>query len=167
MPDYLKKNFFINLIIIIIIFSLDRISKFYVIFKSETNLSSSLYKSKFLNIDLIWNEGIAFGLLTFDKSFGYNVVTTIIFFIIILLVIMLLNTKKLGRVGLLLILGGALGNFFDRLYYSAVPDFIEFYYESFHWFIFNVADIFVTLGIFCLICVELMNKDNSNEKNLQ
>ena len=80
---------------------------------------------------------------------------------------MLLNTKKLGRVGLLLILGGALGNFFDRLYYSAVPDFIEFYYESFHWFIFNVADIFVTLGIFCLICVELMNKDNSNEKNLQ
>ena len=80
MPDYLKKNFFINLLIIIIIFSLDRISKFYVIFKSETNLSSSLYKSKFLNIDLIWNEGIAFGLLTFDKSFGYNVITTIIFF---------------------------------------------------------------------------------------
>ena len=80
---------------------------------------------------------------------------------------MLLNTEKLGRVGLLLVLGGALGNFFDRLYYSAVPDFIEFYYKSFHWFIFNVADIFVTLGIFCLICVELMNKDNSNEKNLQ
>ena len=166
MPDYLKKNFFINLIIIIIIFSLDRISKFYVIFKSETNLSSSLYKSKFLNIDLIWNEGIAFDLLTFDKSFGYNVVTTIIFFIIILLIIMLLNTEKLGRVGLLLVLGGALGNFFDRLYYSAVPDFIEFYYKSFHWFIFNVADIFVTLGIFCLICVELMDKDNSDEKNL-
>ena len=80
---------------------------------------------------------------------------------------MLLNTKKLGRVGLLLVLGGALGNFFDRLYYSAVPDFIEFYYKSFHWFIFNVADIFVTLGIFCLICVELMDKDNSDEKNLQ
>ena len=79
---------------------------------------------------------------------------------------MLLNTKKLGRVGLLLVLGGALGNFFDRLYYSAVPDFIEFYYKSFHWFIFNVADIFVTLGIFCLICVELMDKDNSDEKNL-
>ena len=80
---------------------------------------------------------------------------------------MLLNTKKLGRVGLLLVLGGALGNFFDRLYYSAVPDFIEFYYKSFHWFIFNVADIFVTLGIFWLICVELMYKDNSDEKNLQ
>ena len=80
---------------------------------------------------------------------------------------MLLNTKKLGRVGLLFVLGGALGNFFDRLYYSAVPDFIEFYYKSFHWFIFNVADIFVTLGIFCLICVELMDKDNSDEKNLQ
>ena len=79
---------------------------------------------------------------------------------------MLLNTEKLGRVGLLLVLGGALGNFFDRLYYSAVPDFIEFYYKSFHWFIFNVADIFVTLGIFCLICVELMDKDNSDEKNL-
>ena len=167
MLEYLKKSFFINLLIIVIIFSLDRISKFYVIFKSETNLSSSLYKSKFLNIDLIWNEGIAFGLLTFDKSFGYNVVTTIIFFIIILLVIMLLNTKKLGRVGLLFVLGGALGNFFDRLYYSAVPDFIEFYYKSFHWFIFNVADIFVTVGIFCLICVELMDKDNSDEKNLQ
>ena len=167
MLDYLKKNVFINLLIIIIIFSLDRISKFYVIFKSEKNLSSSLYKSKFLNIDLIWNEGIAFGLLTFDKSFGYNVVTTIIFFIILLLVIMLLNTEKFGRVGLLLVLGGALGNFFDRLYYSAVPDFIEFYYKSFHWFIFNVADIFVTLGIFCLICVELMDKDNSDEKNLQ
>ena len=167
MPDYLKKSSFINFLIIIIIFSLDRVSKFYVILNSESNSSPSLFTSKFLNINLIWNEGIAFGLLTFDKSFGYNVITTIIFFIIILLVIMLLNTKKLGRVGLLFVLGGALGNFFDRLYYSAVPDFIEFYYESFHWFIFNVADIFVTLGIFCLICVELMNKDNSNEKNLQ
>ena len=164
---FIKSPIFLKISIVLLIFILDRISKTYVINLFNETQFDEIYLLNFLNIYFIWNEGIAFGLLTFDKSFGYNVVTTIIFFIIILLVIMLLNTKKLGRVGLLLVLGGALGNFFDRLYYSAVPDFIEFYYKSFHWFIFNVADIFVTLGIFCLICVELMNKDNSNEKNLQ
>ena len=80
--------------------------------------------------------------------------------------IMLINAEKLSRFALILILGGALGNLFDRLYYSAVPDFIEFYFKSFHWFIFNVADIFITLGVFCLIYVELKNKDNLDEKNI-
>ena len=163
----MKKKFFWNFFFILAVFLLDRVSKISIINLLENSDNGHIQVTNFLSFNLIWNEGIAFGLLTFDKSFGYNVITTIIFLIIILLVIMLLNTKKLGRVGLLFVLGGALGNFFDRLYYSAVPDFIEFYYKSFHWFIFNVADIFVTLGIFCLICVELMDKDNSDEKNLQ
>ena len=77
---------------------------------------------------------------------------------------MLYKAEKLNRVALIMVIGGAIGNFFDRIYYSAVPDFVEIYYKSFHWFIFNVADIFITLGVFCLIYVELITKDNLNEK---
>ena len=135
MLDYLKKNFFINLFMIIAIFSLDRISKLYIILKTETNLSSNLFSSKFLNINLIWNEGIAFGLLSYNENFIYNSITVIIFIVIIILLIMLLNAERLNRIALLMIIGGAFGNLFDRIYYSAVPDFLDFYFKDYHWFI--------------------------------
>ena len=72
MVKYLNKNFIINFLLIILIFLLDRISKIYVISQSEKNLFSDLFNSKYLNISLIWNEGIAFGLFSFDESHFYN-----------------------------------------------------------------------------------------------
>ena len=64
----------------------------------------------------------------------------------------------------LMILGGSFGNLFDRIYYQAVPDFIDMHYGNFHWFVFNVADIFITLGIACLIIVEFILNNKKNEK---
>ena len=159
MPDYLKKNYFINLLIIIIIFSLDRISKFYVILKSETNLSSNLFTSKFLNINLIWNEGIAFGLFSFDEKAYYNILTILIILVTLIIFWMILQSKRFERLAFIMIFGGSLGNIFDRLFYSAVPDFIDFHIKNFHWFIFNVADIFITIGVIMLIYHEVFLKN--------
>ena len=158
MPDYLKKSFFINLFIIIIIFSLDRISKFYVILYSESNLSPILFTSKFLNINLIWNDGIAFGLFSFDQSLYYNLLTLVIILITLIISWLMLRAKGLEKISFLMIIGGSLGNLFDRINYSSVPDFIDFHISNFHWFIFNVADIFISLGVLLLIILEVFKK---------
>ncbi|MBD1144592.1 signal peptidase II [Pelagibacterales bacterium SAG-MED37] len=162
MSDYLNKNSIINLFTVIIIFSLDRISKFYVISQSEKNLSYDLFESKFLNINLVWNEGIAFGLLSFDKNHLYNLLTILIIVLIIIIFFMILKSKGLKKYSLLMVLGGALGNLYDRIYFKAVPDFIDFHIGNFHWFIFNVSDIFISLGVLFLISLELIN--NKKEK---
>tara|TARA_B100001059_G_C17775641_1_gene551078 strand:- start:250 stop:735 length:486 start_codon:yes stop_codon:yes gene_type:complete len=154
MLDFLKKSLFINFLIITIIFSLDRISKFYVILKSESNFSSSLFTSKFLNINLIWNDGIAFGLLSFDEKIYYNFMTGIIILITLIILWFILKSKNIEKIGFLMVFSGALGNIFDRLYYTSVPDFIDIHVGDFHWFIFNVADIFICLGIIILITLE-------------
>ena len=165
MSKYLNKNFFINLLIIIIIFSLDRISKFYVILQSEKNLSYDLFESKFLNINLIWNEGIAFGLFSFSENNLYNLLTIIISIIILVILKMIIDSEGIKKYGLLMIFGGALGNLFDRLFYKAVPDFIDFHVEEFHWFVFNVADIFITIGVIIMILFELIfNNQKNNEQ---
>ena len=155
MSNYLNKNFLINLLTIIIIFSLDRISKFYVISQSEKNLSYDLFESKFLNINLIWNEGIAFGLLSFDNEIYYNSLTVLICLITLIIFWLLIRSSGFEKIGFLMIIGGSLGNLYDRLFYSAVPDFIDFHYNNFHWFIFNVADIFITIGVLLLIYLEI------------
>ncbi len=162
MSNYINKNFLINLLTVIIIFSLDRISKFYVILQSEKNLSYDLFESKFLNINLVWNEGIAFGLLSFDKNHLYNLLTILIIVLIIIIFFMILKSKGLKKYSLLMVLGGALGNLYDRIYFKAVPDFIDFHIGNFHWFIFNVSDIFISLGVLFLISLELIN--NKKEK---
>ena len=162
MSNYLNKNFLINLLTIIIIFSLDRISKFYVISQSEKNLSYDLFESKFLNINLVWNEGIAFGLLSFDKDYLYNLLTILIIVLIIIIFLMILKNTGFKKYSLLMVLGGALGNLYDRIYFNAVPDFIDFHIGNFHWFIFNVSDIFITLGVISMIVLELAN--NETEK---
>ena len=162
MSDYLNKKSIIDLFTVIIIFSLDRISKFYVISQSEKNLSYDLFKSKFLNINLVWNEGIAFGLLSFDKNHLYNLLTILIIVLIIIIFFMILRSKGLKKYSLLMVLGGALGNLYDRIYFKAVPDFIDFHIGNFHWFIFNVSDIFISLGVLFLISLELIN--NKKEK---
>ena len=163
MPDYLKKSFFINSFIITIIFSLDRISKFYIILKSETNLSSSLFTSKFLNINLIWNEGIAFGLFSFNENYLYNLLTILIVIVIFIILIMIIKSEGFKRYALLMIFGGAVGNLYDRIFYSAVPDFIDFHIKDFHWFIFNVADIFITIGVIIMILSEFRGNKLKNE----
>ena len=155
----LSKNFFINLSFILLIFLFDRISKIYVIYLDNKLFGSEIFSSNFLNIYLIWNEGIAFGLFSFNDKIFYNILTIII--LIIILVIFFMTTKSNGfkKYSLLMILGGALGNVFDRLYYKAVPDFIDFHIGNFHWFIFNVADIFITIGILFMVIIELFNKN--------
>ena len=162
MSDYLNKKSIINLFTVIVIFSLDRMSKFYVISQSEKNLSYDLFESKFLNINLVWNEGIAFGLLSFDKNHLYNLLTILIIALIIIIFFMILKNKGIKKYSLLMVLGGALGNLYDRIYFKAVPDFIDFHIGNFHWFIFNVSDIFISLGVIFLISLELIN--NKKEK---
>ena len=158
----LGKNFFINFSLILSIFLLDRISKIYVIYLDKKFLGSEIFSSKFLNIKLIWNEGIAFGLLSFDKSNLYNFLTFIIFIVIVIIFFMVIRSNGLQKYSLLMILGGALGNFFDRLFFKAVPDFIDFHVENFHWFIFNVSDVFITTGVIFMILNEITNKKYEN-----
>ena len=145
MVKYLSKSFIINFLLILIIFFLDRFSKIYVINFYEKNYGSDLYNSKFLNISLIWNEGIAFGLFSFSDKFFYHILSFLIGGVILIIIVMLNSSEGLKKYSLLMILGGALGNFYDRIIFEAVPDFIDFHVESFHWFIFNVSDIFLSL----------------------
>ena len=162
----LNKNFYLNFSIVLFIFLIDRISKLYVIHKDKLNFNSEIYSSKFLNIHLIWNEGIAFGLFSFNEDYLYNFLTFLIFIVIIFIVFMIRKSDPVRKYALLLVLGGALGNFFDRLIYKAVPDFIDFHVGNFHWFIFNVSDIFITLGIVGMIFMEIFSKNKkANEKN--
>ena len=160
----INSNFYLNLIIIFSIFILDRLSKLYVIYLDKINTSSEIFLSKFLNIYLIWNEGIAFGLLSFEKDNLYNILTALIIIIILFLFFLITRNTGLKKYSLTMIIGGALGNVFDRIYYKAVPDFIDFHVDNFHWFIFNIADIFITIGVFLMILLELI--DNNKNKRL-
>ena len=159
----IKKNFFINLSFILLIFLLDRISKIYVIDLDKKFLGTEMFSSKFLNVSLIWNEGIAFGLFSFGEKTLYNILTILILIIILAIGFMVIKSEGFKKYSLLMILGGGLGNVFDRIFYKAVPDFIDFHVGNFHWFIFNVADIFITIGIIFLIILEFTanNKESS------
>jgi len=159
---FLSKNFYISFSIVALIYFLDRLSKIYVIQLDKNNLGSDIFNSAYLNIVLIWNKGIAFGLLSFNESYLYNIISLIIAIIIIVLVIMSLKSQGSKRYSLLMIVGGALGNLHDRIFFNAVPDFIDFHIGNFHWFIFNVSDIFITLGVISMIVLELL--DNKIEK---
>ena len=157
--NMLKKNIF-YFFFILFIFILDRISKLWIIsiFNLENSLEIKI--SSFINLNLIWNKGIAFGLFSYGEKFEYNLLTGLIIMIIAIVFWMIIKTKGFEKYGFLMILGGALGNIFDRLYYSAVPDFIDIYYKNFHWFVFNVADIFITLGVLMLIINEITIKNH-------
>jgi len=162
----LKENFkklLLNSIIISAIFLSDRISKIYILKKAELESGVDIYLTPYLNLYLIWNKGIAFGLLSFNENLIYQFISLIILIICIVIFIMIIKSNGLKKYSLISVLGGALGNFFDRIYYSAVPDFIDFHIGSFHWFIFNVADMFITIGVICLILDELFNYKKNNE----
>ena len=158
----LNKQFLINISFIFLIFLLDRVSKIYVINLDKKLLGSEIFSSKFLNISLIWNEGIAFGLLSFDQENLYNLLTLLIILIILIIFRMILKSSGLKKIALMMILGGALGNVIDRILYKAVPDFIDFHVGNFHWFIFNVSDIFITLGVIWMVILELIDNSKSD-----
>ena len=158
------KKSMLNFIIILIIFLVDRLSKVYILKIAELESAVDIYVTQYLNLYLIWNKGIAFGLLAFKEDYIYNVTTLIITTISIIILIMMTKSEGFKKYSLLFVFGGSLGNLFDRIYYSAVPDFIDFHIKEFHWFIFNVADIFITLGIICLIFDEIFVNNKKNEK---
>jgi signal peptidase II len=162
-----SKNFFFSLAIILIIFAFDRFSKLYILNLAESKKYVDIYFNSFLNFHLIWNTGVGFGLFSSGAKFFYNLITILIVIINIVILIMIIKTNNYKQLFLLMILGGSLGNLFDRLYYQAVPDFIDIHYGNFHWFVFNVADIFITIGVACLIIVEFIfynKKKLNNEK---
>ena len=160
----IKKNFFITSSFILLIFLLDRVSKIYVIYLNDKFLGSELFSSKFLNISLIWNEGIAFGLFSFDENNLDNILSIIIFLVILIILFWIIKSKGFKKYLLIIIFSGALGNFYDRIVYGGVPDFIDFHVGNFHWFIFNVSDIFITLGVIGMIFLELTDKNINNVK---
>ena len=156
------KNIVINITIVLTIFLLDRFTKNYILDLVKLDTSLNIYLNEYLNLYLIWNKGIAFGLFSFDQSSIYNTITIIILIITIIILAMIWKADGLKKYSLIFVFGGSLGNIFDRVYYSAVPDFIDLHINNFHWFIFNVADIFISLGVILLIITELAfdKKDN-------
>ena len=160
----LSKNFYVSLILIILIFILDRVSKVFVIYLTDKNLVTEIFSSKFLNISLIWNEGIAFGFFSFNQEYLYNLLTLIILLVVCIVLVMIIKNEGYKKYALLMIFGGAIGNLYDRVFFKAVPDFIDFHIGEFHWFVFNVADIFISIGVFFMILLELIdNNDRIHE----
>ena len=151
------KKTFVYLGIIIFIFLVDRISKLYILSILEDSGFVDININQFINFILVWNSGVGFGLFSFEQSTIYNLITSIIILINLMIIYLIIKTKDFSKYFYLIILGGSLGNLFDRIYYSSVPDFIDISYKGYHWFVFNIADIFISLGIICLIFAELLN----------
>jgi len=155
------KKLAVNLSIIFFIFSLDRISKIYILNIANNTGNVDIYISNFLNFILVWNTGVGFGILSFEEQIAYNLITAIIVIVNLIIILLIIKSVDFKVYFYLIILGGSLGNLFDRIHYSAVPDFIDLHFNNYHWFIFNLADIFITLGIICLIFVEIIYKKKS------
>ena len=153
------KKIIFNFTIISLIFFIDRISKNYILKIAEQESLVDIYVNSYLNFYLIWNKGIAFGLFSFDQNLIYNLITLIIVVISFVIIILIIKTNGIERYLFTLVFGGAISNLYDRIYYKAVPDFIDFHIAEYHWFVFNVADIFITLGIVSIILMEVLKKN--------
>ena len=150
-----KKKIYL-FIFVLVLFTIDRVSKILILKNFLNNSSSEIYINSFVNFSLVWNSGIGFGILQLEANIFYLLISIIITAInLILIYWMLTSPHYLESIFISIILGGALGNLFDRYYYSSVPDFIDLHYENFHWFTFNIADIFITIGIIGLIIIDL------------
>jgi len=152
---FIKNKIFLKLLIIFFIFTFDRITKNYIINLFNKTQFDEIYLLEFINIYFTWNEGIAFGLLNFDNSSIYGLISIFIAIISLVILYFVFKNKDYSGYFFAMVLGGALGNLFDRIKYSAVPDFIDLHIGNYHWFIFNVADIFISIGLICLIFLEL------------
>lgn len=158
------KKLLVNSTVVLIIFLVDRFSKIYILKIAALENKVDIYISEYLNLYLIWNKGIAFGLFSFEENLIYNLISLTIFVISLVIIVMIIKSSGFRKYVLIMILGGALSNLFDRVYYSAVPDFIDFHVNNYHWFIFNVADIFITFGVICLIYEEIFLYKKNNDK---
>ena len=154
-----KKNF-VDFCIILAIFLIDRISKILMINYSYSNDGKNYLLTSFINLELIWNDGIAFGMLSSQKGIYYNSISLLIIIITIIIFFIMIRSSGVQKYSFMMIFGGSLGNVFDRLFYASVPDFIDIHFNNFHWFIFNVADIFITLGVLILIYLEFYKKSD-------
>ena len=163
MSKLFLKKIILYFSIVLLIFLIDRISKIYILSVLENTGAVDININSYINLILVWNSGIGFGLFSFDQSEIYNVITLLIIFVNLLIIFLVIKSKDKSAYFFLIILGGSLGNLFDRIYYSAVPDFIDISYKDYHWFVFNVADIFISFGIICLIFAELLNYKKKNE----
>ena len=163
MNKFFSKKTILYFGIILFIFLADRISKLYILSILEDLGDVYINVNSYINFILVWNNGIGFGLFSFDQSNMYNLMTILIGCINLFVIYLIFKSKDISAYFFLIILGGSLGNLFDRIYYSAVPDFIDISYKGYHWFVFNVADIFISLGIICLIFAELFNYKKKNE----
>ena len=159
-----SKKIFIYIVLVLFVFALDRVSKSTILNILDDTGKVDIYINSFFSLFLVWNKGIGFGLFSFDQTYIYNGITLFILLINLIIVYLIFREKNINSYFLSLILGGSLGNLFDRYYYGAVPDFIDLNYNGYHWFIFNVADIFITIGIICLILGEFLNYKKQNEK---
>ena len=162
---FFKKKIFNIIIVLPLLFLVDRLSKNFILDFFENSLTTYIKLTSFLNIVLVWNSGIGFGLFSSENQILYNLFTAIIVIINLIIFYLSYVETKIKSFLLMIILGGSLRNLFDRLYYNAVPDFIDLNYAGYHWFVFNVADIFITFGILCLILNEFINYNLKNEKN--
>lgn len=161
----LKNIIFLKSLIILIIFTLDRVSKTYIINLFNETQFNEIYLIKFININFIWNEGIAFGLLNFGNQLFYDLISSLIAIISLVILFLAFKNKNFSGYFFAMVFGGSIGNLYDRIKFSAVPDFIDLHYNNFHWFIFNIADIFITIGILCLIYDEVFLEKKRDEKN--
>tara|TARA_A100001011_G_scaffold167458_1_gene176259 strand:- start:790 stop:1287 length:498 start_codon:yes stop_codon:yes gene_type:complete len=161
----LKNIIFLKSLIILIIFTLDRVSKTYIINLFNETQFNEIYLIKFININFIWNEGIAFGLLNFGNQLFYDLISSLIAIISLVILFLAFKNKNFSGYFFAMVFGGSIGNLYDRIIFSAVPDFIDLHYNNFHWFIFNIADIFITIGILCLIYDEVFLEKKRDEKN--
>ena len=146
---------------ILVVFLTDRFSKVYVIDLIQSK-GGEIFLFDFLNLTLNWNTGIAFGLLSFNANIVYHLISALILLIIIYLIYLMVKSDKFEKIIFSLIIGGALGNLYDRLNYYAVPDFIDFHLGSFHWFTFNFADIFISVGIIMIILKQLLQSEQKD-----
>jgi signal peptidase II len=164
MTNEKNTKIFIYIALVLLVLALDRTSKTIILNILENDGKVDIYINSFINLFLVWNKGIGFGLFSFDQNNIYNGISLFIFIINLIIVYLIYKEKTPKTYFLAIILGGSFGNLFDRYYYSAVPDFIDLNFKGYHWFIFNVADIFITLGIICLILAEFLNYKKQNDK---
>ncbi|HJM78531.1 MAG TPA: signal peptidase II [Candidatus Pelagibacter bacterium] len=158
------KKIIIYITLVLLVLALDRISKTIILNILDDVGRVDIYINSFFSLFLVWNKGIGFGLFSFDQNYIYNGITLFILTINLIIIYLIYKEKDPKTYFLAIILGGSCGNLFDRYYYSAVPDFIDLNYNGYHWFIFNVADIFITLGIICLILAEFLIYEKQNDK---
>ena len=161
MLRFLNQKTIINLGVLLLIFAIDRFSKIYIVQKNLNGLSSEIKLNNFLSLDLVWNKGVAFGLFSMNSVAFYNALTILILIIILIVLYLSFTSSGFKKIAYLMIAGGAIGNVYDRIFYRQVPDFIDFHVGDFHWFIFNIADIFITFGVIFMILIEF--KVNKNE----